>query len=268
MTKFSDNDSPSLLFTEQGSSPSTPAASHQRLFIRSSDHLLCYINSSGTVTPVSSGGSGSITSSGYTQTSARLLGRTTASTGAIEEITVGTGLSLSAGSLTATGGGGLTASMAGYDTIGGTWTATDNRKQYCKKVTFASTTYVLGIEAYIRPNTDATIGYGVALLADNSNAPGVLIGGTLLAAGTAYFSNSSSMPGAGRWYGMGIGKAVAAGDYWICFISGTTIDIANDGSGSDQTFTPSSFIVTGAYPSAWTITTTSTKYSIRAAVLA
>lgn len=47
--------------------------------------------------------SGSITASGYTQTTARLLGRTTASTGAIEEITVGSGLSLSAGSLTATG---------------------------------------------------------------------------------------------------------------------------------------------------------------------
>lgn len=47
-----------------------------------------------------------VTTSGLTQATARLLGRTTASTGAIEEITVGTGLSLSAGSLTATGGGG------------------------------------------------------------------------------------------------------------------------------------------------------------------
>lgn len=51
------------------------------------------------------GGSGSITASGYTQTTARLLGRTTASTGAIEEITVGSGLSLSGGGLSATGGG-------------------------------------------------------------------------------------------------------------------------------------------------------------------
>jgi hypothetical protein len=50
--------------------------------------------------------SGSITSSGYTQNTARLLGRTTGSAGAIEEITVGTGLSLSAGALTATGGAG------------------------------------------------------------------------------------------------------------------------------------------------------------------
>lgn len=44
--------------------------------------------------------SGSITASGYTQTTARILGRTTAGTGAIQEITVGSGLTLSAGSLT------------------------------------------------------------------------------------------------------------------------------------------------------------------------
>jgi hypothetical protein len=49
---------------------------------------------------------GAVTSSGLTMSTARLLGRTTASTGAAEEITVGTGLSLSGGTLTATGGGG------------------------------------------------------------------------------------------------------------------------------------------------------------------
>jgi hypothetical protein len=42
---------------------------------------------------------GAITTSGLTMATARLLGRTTASTGAVEEITVGTGLSLSGGNL-------------------------------------------------------------------------------------------------------------------------------------------------------------------------
>lgn len=51
---------------------------------------------------------GAATSSGITMATARLLGRTTASSGAIEEITVGSGLSLSAGSLTATGAGAVT----------------------------------------------------------------------------------------------------------------------------------------------------------------
>lgn len=49
---------------------------------------------------------GAATSSGLTMATARLLGRTTASTGAIEEITVGSGLTLSGGSLSASGGGG------------------------------------------------------------------------------------------------------------------------------------------------------------------
>lgn len=48
---------------------------------------------------------GAVTTSGLTMATARLLGRTTASTGAVEEITVGSGLSLSGGTLSATGGG-------------------------------------------------------------------------------------------------------------------------------------------------------------------
>lgn len=49
---------------------------------------------------------GAVTSSGLTMATARLLGRSTASTGAIEEITIGSGLTLSAGTLSASGGGG------------------------------------------------------------------------------------------------------------------------------------------------------------------
>lgn len=48
---------------------------------------------------------GAVTTNGITMSTAKLLGRTTASTGAIEEISVGAGLTLSGGSLTATGGG-------------------------------------------------------------------------------------------------------------------------------------------------------------------
>jgi hypothetical protein len=65
--------------------------------------------------------SGSITASGYTQTTARLLGRTTASTGAIEEITVGTGLTFSAGSLSLTAGSALKYDL--YTSGTTTWTA-------------------------------------------------------------------------------------------------------------------------------------------------
>lgn len=43
---------PSLIFTEQGSAPASPSSGDQRIFIRTSDHVLCYVDSSGTVTPV------------------------------------------------------------------------------------------------------------------------------------------------------------------------------------------------------------------------
>ena len=45
---------------------------------------------------------GAVTTSGLTQATGKLLGRSTASTGAVEEITIGSGLTLSAGSLSAT----------------------------------------------------------------------------------------------------------------------------------------------------------------------
>lgn len=48
---------------------------------------------------------GPITTSGLTQSTARILGRTSASTGAVEEITIGSGLTLSAGTLSASGSG-------------------------------------------------------------------------------------------------------------------------------------------------------------------
>ena len=46
----------------------------------------------------------------------RILGRTTASTGAIEEITVGSGLSLSGGSLTASTPSGIGWALKEYST--------------------------------------------------------------------------------------------------------------------------------------------------------
>jgi hypothetical protein len=47
-----------------------------------------------------------VTAIGAQMSTGKLLGRSTAGSGAIEEITIGSGLSLSAGTLSATGGGG------------------------------------------------------------------------------------------------------------------------------------------------------------------
>jgi hypothetical protein len=57
--RASDNPFASLLVVE-GSAPGSPSAGDQRLFIDSADHVLKLKDSSGTVTPVGSGGGGSI----------------------------------------------------------------------------------------------------------------------------------------------------------------------------------------------------------------
>jgi hypothetical protein len=62
-----------------------------------------------TASDIGAAASGSITTSGLTQATARILGRTSSSTGAVEEIQIGSGLSLSAGELSATSTGGVTA---------------------------------------------------------------------------------------------------------------------------------------------------------------
>ena len=64
-----------------------------------------------TASDIGAAASGSITTSGLTQATARILGRTTASTGAVEEITVGSGLSLSAGQLSSTVSAGIAATI-------------------------------------------------------------------------------------------------------------------------------------------------------------
>jgi hypothetical protein len=61
---------------------------------------------------------GAVTGSGLTMATGKLLGRSTASTGAIEEITVGTGLSLSGGTLSATASGSGAQYPEMYETTG------------------------------------------------------------------------------------------------------------------------------------------------------
>jgi len=164
------------------------------------------------------------------------------------------------------GGGSITQAFVGYNTVGGSWATLTDKRVYCKQVTLANACLVTSIDAYLRPSTDNIGSIGVLITTDNSTAPGTLIaqGGTATAAGL-YLSNSASMPGAGRWLATPVGAWLAAGTYWIGITAGLNrFDLAYDGSGTDQIFTASINVITGAYPSAWTITTTSDKYSIRA----
>jgi hypothetical protein len=68
-------------------------------------------DASTTRTNLGAAASGSITTSGLTQATARILGRTTASTGAVEEIQIGSGLSLAGGELSSTVSAGIPATL-------------------------------------------------------------------------------------------------------------------------------------------------------------
>lgn len=93
---------------------------------------------------------GAVTGTGITMSTASILGRSTSGTGAIEEISIGTGLTLSAGTLSASGGGltvGTTAIASG--TIG--------------RILFQGTGNVLQESANLFwDNTNSRLGIGTA----------------------------------------------------------------------------------------------------------
>jgi hypothetical protein len=105
---------------------------------------------------------GAITSSGLTMATGKLLGRTTASTGAVQEITAGAGLSLSAGQLEVNFTGYLTTADAAstYQTQSGMsayLTTATASSTYLTSAT-AATTYQsqAGMSAYLTTSTAGT----------------------------------------------------------------------------------------------------------------
>jgi len=124
------------------------------------------------VTVASTPPTGSITVSGYTQSTARLLGRTTAATGAIQEISVGAGLTMAAGSLT-------NALVSGTDYVAPGSILTSGLTQATARLLGRSTAGTGAIEAI-------TIGTGLSLSGGTlSNTVSASTGGaTVIASGT------------------------------------------------------------------------------------
>lgn len=264
MTKASDNAFPSILITE-GTEPSAPAAGKQRLYIDSTTHLLKATNSSGTDRTIEGIAAGAITSSGLTMATARLLGRTTGSTGAVEEITVGSGLSLSAGSLTATGGSGLTQSYIGYNTIGGSVEQATAGRQYMKSVTLAADSQLLSIDAYMSGQVDNFTSLAAVVLTDAAGVPTLLIGAAQ--APSILMTNSTSgFPDPARWLSIPMGIYLTAGTYWIGIAFGNNYFNINYDSGADVYQANTAGYVAGAHASL-TQTTSARKYSIRGNIL-
>jgi hypothetical protein len=135
--------------------------------------------------------SGSITSSGYTQATSRLLGRTTASTGAIEEISVGSGLTFSGGSLTGKLGQ-IVTSQLGTVATGTTVIPDDNTipqntegDQYLSlsiTPSNASSTLEIDVSLQVCPGTAAA--YAIVALFQDSTANALAAVKTISTAGT------------------------------------------------------------------------------------
>lgn len=131
---------------------------------------------------------GAITTSGLTMATARILGRTTASTGAVEEITVGTGLSLSGGSLSnsapdqtvsLTGGTGISISGA-YPSF----TITNTAPDQVVSLTGAGTTVVTGTyPSFTITSNDQYVGT-VTSVSGTGTVNGITLTGTVTSSGS------------------------------------------------------------------------------------
>jgi hypothetical protein len=130
--------------------------------------------------------SGLATASGLTMSTARLLGRTTAATGAIEEISIGSGLTMSAGSLSATGGGTVT-QFNFTNSTGITGTVTNATTT--PTLSLALTSAAVGLS-----NVTNTVQTQAAIVPNTAPSSGQILVGN--AGGTAYAPVSLSGSGA------------------------------------------------------------------------
>lgn len=177
---------------------------------------------------------GAITTSGLTMATARLLGRTTASTGAVEEITVGTGLSLSGGSLSnsapdqtvsLTGGTGISISGS-YPSF----TITNTAPDQIVSLTGAGTTVVTGTyPSFTITSNDQYVGT-VTSVSGTGSVNGITLTGTV--------TSSGSLTLGGTLSNVSLTSQVTG-----------TLPIANGGTGSTSTtYCNLTTNVTGALP--------------------
>ena len=150
---------------------------------------------------------GAITTSGLTMSTGRLLGRTTASSGAVEEITVGTGLSLTAGTLSNSAPDQTVVLTAGTGiSVSGTYpsfTITNTAPDQIVSLTGAGTTVVTGTyPSFTITSNDQYVGTvtsvsgtgtvnGITLTGSVTSSGSLTLGGTLGGIANSQLTNSS-----------------------------------------------------------------------------
>lgn len=158
---------------------------------------------------------GAITTSGLTMATARLLGRTTASSGAVEEITVGTGLSLSAGSLTNTAPDQVVSLTGGTAiSISGTYpsfTITNTAPDQIVSLTGAGTTVVTG--TYPSFTITSSDQYGGTVTSVSVVTANGFAGTVANASTTPAITLTTSVSGLVKGNGTALSAAIAGTDY-------------------------------------------------------
>lgn len=174
---------------------------------------------------------GVITTSGLTMVTSRLLGRTTASTGAVEEITVGTGLTLSGGSLvnsapdqtvTLTAGTGISISGS-YPSF----TITNSAPDKIVSLTGAGTTSITGTYPnFTITSNDQYVGT-VTSVSGTGTVNGITLTGTVTSSGSITLGGTLS--------GVSLTTQVTG-----------TLPVGNGGTGTATAFTAGSVVFAGA----------------------
>jgi hypothetical protein len=171
--------------------------------------------------------------------------------------------------ITIAGGGSLTTSYLGYNTVGGTAAAAAQGTNFMKPITPGSDVLLLSVEVYFISNTEGVNPkIYAAVLSDNAGAPYLA-----LRSGFAEPLVDTTNGGGGlvaRWFGPPIAPVLLTSgtQYWLQVgytAGGNYLNFYRDGSGNDR-----SAAASGLYGDAGfhTVTTLTDRYSIRALCLA
>lgn len=163
------------------------------------------------------------------------------------------------------GGGGITHTYLGYNTIGGSVEASTTARTYVKKVTVSTAGLLSAVSFYTKANAQATPNIRAGIWSDNSNAPGLLVCQGSVQIVMAEGASSTRSP---RWLHIPMGFYAATGDYWIGIsVSSAVQDLYKDGSGTDRYWTTGGDAFGLTDGGQYSITTTTDRYSIRASLV-
>lgn len=163
------------------------------------------------------------------------------------------------------GGGSAAQSYVGRNVVGVSWETFTQNRVYMKQITLATAALLTDIEAYIDQGAapGKVDSFAVALFADNAGAPGSILQANQLRATGLLAQVTTSTPG--RWFGLAVGRWLAAGSYWlgVGILNDTDVGsrLAYDTGGTDRYYTAGGGWLSDGGWSA--VTTSPNTYSIR-----